>query len=171
MPIVTALVYDVTQNNSLGATTFALPMLYSRDQIGGTYYVNKFATTTTVNGATVNCGQTALFPGGPGYSGTSALALKLAGTADRRYRRRDLHDVHLRQGEGHLVHSNHPGGPGGVCTLTYSGASPAAIFAKQTIVGFYHDPSWNNCLGIPIWDYGARTAASAIPRWRSPRRI
>jgi hypothetical protein len=75
VPIITALVYDVTQNNSLGATTFALPVYYSRDQLGGTYYVNKFAITTTVNGATINCGQTALFPGGPGSSQRSPRRL------------------------------------------------------------------------------------------------
>ncbi len=159
VPIVTALVYDVTQNNSLGATTFALPVLYSRDQISGTYYVNKFATTTGVNGATVNCGQTALFPGGPGYSATGALVLKLAGTA-----------IAYTGGETFTTYTFDkarvisfipiiPEVQAGVCTLTYSGASPAAIFAKQTIVGFYHDPSWNNFLGIPIWDYGTANSS------------
>ena len=42
VPFVTALVYDVTQNNALGATTFNLPVYYTRDQVSsGNYYVNK----------------------------------------------------------------------------------------------------------------------------------
>ena len=64
VPIVTALVYDVTQNNALGATTFNLPVYYTRDQVSsGNYYVNKLGWTGTVAGETVHYGQTAAFPG------------------------------------------------------------------------------------------------------------
>lgn len=65
VPLVTALVYDITQYNTLGATTFTLPAFYTRDRIGaGTDYVSKL-------------GQTALFAGGPGYDDTAATALQL----------------------------------------------------------------------------------------------
>ena len=39
--------------------------------------------------------------------------------------------------------------------MTYTGSSPQALFASQTIAGFYRDPSWTTCLGVPIYDYGA----------------
>jgi hypothetical protein len=46
VPLVTALVYDVTQHNTLGATTFALPTFYTRDRIAtGTDYVSKLGQT------------------------------------------------------------------------------------------------------------------------------
>jgi hypothetical protein len=155
VPIVTALVYDVTQNNTLGATTFALPVYYARDQIGGTYYVNKLATTTTVNGATVNCGQTALFPGGPGYDDTIAVPLNLTGTAIADIGGQTITTYTFDKAKVITLIPFRPRVETGVCTLTYSGSSPAAIFANQTIVGFYREPSWDTFLGVPIYDYGA----------------
>lgn len=158
VPIVTALVYDVTQNNTLGATTFALPVYYTRDQISGTYYVNKLATTTTVNAASVNCGQTALFPGGPGYDDTRAIALSLTETSITA----SGQTVTTYTFDKAKVIAFIPIVPRvetGICTLTYSGASPAAIFANQRIIGFYQDPSWSTCLGVPIYDYGASNSS------------
>jgi hypothetical protein len=166
VPIVTALVYDVTQNNKLGATTFALPVYYTRDQISGTYYVNKLATQTTVNGATVNCGQTALFPSGPGYDDTRAFALKLAGTAIANTGGQTITTYTFDKAEVVTSIPIVPRVEAGVCTLTYSGSSPAAIFANQSIVGFYRDPSWDTCLGVPIYDYGASNGSftnTAVP--------
>ena len=155
VPIVTALVYDVTQNNALGATTFALPIYYTRDLINGTYYVNKIATSTTLNGATVNCGQIALFPGGPGYDDTHAIALNLTGTAIATSAGATLTTYIFDKADVISFIPIKPRVEPGICTMTYTGSSPQALFASQTIAGFYRDPSWTTCLGVPIYDYGA----------------
>lgn len=154
VPIVTALVYDVTQNNTLGATTFALPVYYSRDQISGTDYVNKLATTTTLNGGSVHCGQTALFPGGPGFDDRFAIALNPTGSAIASIGGRTVTTYSFEKATVITIKPIIPRVETGVCTLTYSGTSPAAIFANQSIVGFYRDPGWGTFLGIPIYDYG-----------------
>src|ERR1035438_8391258 len=154
VPIITALVYDVTQNNALGAKTFALPVYYTRDQISGTCYVNKLATTTAVNGATVDCGQTALFPGGPGYDDQLAVALNLTGTAIAESGGATLTTYTFDKAKVITLIPLIPRVETGVCTLTYSGLSPTAIFANQSIIGFYRDSSWDTCLGVPIYDYG-----------------
>jgi hypothetical protein len=154
VPIVTALVYDITQNNTVGAATFALPMYYTRDLIAGTFYVSKLAATTTVNGAVVNCGQTAVFPGGPGYDETLATALNQtsATTSDIGGQTVTTYVFTTAQVEAEIPIS--PQVEAGVCTLTYTSGPPGDIFKNQRIVGFYQDSSWVNCLGIPIYDYG-----------------
>jgi hypothetical protein len=159
VPVVTALVYDVSQNNALGAKTFALPIFYTRDQISGTFYVNKFATTTTANGASVNCGQTALFPGGPGYDDTRAIALDLTTTATANTGGRTVTTSTFDKAQVVSLIPVLPRVETGVCTLTYAGSSPAAIFANQNIAGFYRDPSWSTSLGIPIYDYGTSNSS------------
>ncbi len=46
VPLVAALVYDLTKYNSLGATTFTLPTFYTRDRVAaGTDYVSKLGQT------------------------------------------------------------------------------------------------------------------------------
>ena len=154
VPIVSALVYDVTQNNAVGAKTFTLPIYYARDQIGGTYYVNRLATTTPLDDATVACGQTALFPGGPGYDDTRAVALNVSGTAIADSGGQTVSTYTFDKAKVITFIPILPRVDAGVCTLTYSGSSPLAIFAHQRIVGFYQDPSWDTCLGVPIYDYG-----------------
>jgi hypothetical protein len=166
VPIVTALVYDVTQNNAVNATTFTLPVYYTRDLIGGAYSVSKLAATTTVNGATVSCGQTAVFPGGPGYDGQLATALTLTGTAVASVGGQTVTTSTFTTASTVAVIPLSPDVVAGACTLTYSGGSPWAIFTSQRIAGFYRDASWASCLGVPIYDYGPSNgsfSATAVP--------
>ena len=156
VPIVTALVYDVRENNALGATTFTLPVYYTRDEIDGSDYVSRISAKTAVNGTTVNGGQTALFPGGPGYDDERAFELRLAGSAilDGGAPTGTLYTFDRATVVSHMPVPPIPRVEVGVTALTYSGGSPAAIFANQRIVGFYRDASWKTCLGVPIYDYG-----------------
>ena len=157
VPLVSALVYDVTQYNTVGATTFVLPVYYAKDQVSaGNYYVSKFDSVTAVNGANVHYGQSVVFPGGPGYNDATATALALKST----------------------IAVSSPGGPtfttytfdkaivvtistfsprvdAGIMSLTCTAASLASAFANQQIIGFYRDPAWSTCLGVPIYDFGA----------------
>ena len=164
VPLVSALVYDITQYNSLDATTFVLPVYYSRDQIGGDYYVSRQGTTTTANGASVTCGQTAVFPGGPGFSAAGATPLKLEGTSIVVFGGRTWTTYTFDKAKVVSQRALQPEVQAGVCTLTYSG-SPGPIFAQQTIAGFYQSTAWETFLGVPIYDYGksngAFTATSA----------
>jgi hypothetical protein len=64
VPIMTSLVYDITENNTAGSTTYTLPAAYVLDQVtAGTIYVNKMAGPTIVNA------------GGPGYSESDPTAV------------------------------------------------------------------------------------------------
>ena len=166
VPIVTSLVYDITQNNTVGATAFALPMYYTRDEIGGAYYVSKLAATTTVGGATVSCGQTAAFPGGPGFDAQSAVALNQTGTSVASVGGQTVTTYTFDSAQVVALIPISPQVEAGVCTLTYSGASPGEIFASQRIAGFYRDSGWATCLGVPIYDYGTfngALTATAVP--------
>jgi hypothetical protein len=144
--LVTALVYDVTQHNTLDATTFTLPTFYARDRVAaGTDYVNKL-------------GQTVLFAGGPGYDDTVATTLQLNSTTEVAFGGRlfttynfDKAKVATTSKVGNKVQT-------GVAELTYKSASPSSVFANQQFLGFYRDNSWTNCLGVPIWDYGTDNA-------------
>lgn len=162
VPLVTALVYDITQYNKLGDTTFTMPEVYTRDRISpGVDYVNKL-------------GQTALFAGGPGYEDTAATALQLKSTATAEMPDHlfttytfDKATVYTITKVGSRVEL---GVDELTYRLTYRGASPAEIFAGQRFIGFYRDSAWATCLGLPIWDYGsmndyftAEATASADP--------
>ena len=169
VPIVTTLVYDITQNNALGAKSFALPVYYARDLISGTYCINKFSATTTINSDPVNCGQTAVFPGGPGYDASLAVSLALTSTSVANI---NGTSVTTSTFSAARVVAQIPIGTSvelGVCTLTYAGLSPAAIFSRQRIVGFYCDDNWKTTLGVPIYDFGpsngnfTATAAAQTP--------
>jgi hypothetical protein len=64
VPIMTSLVYDITENNTTGSATYTLPVAYVLDQVtAGTIYVNKMAGPTVVNS------------GGPGYSESDPAAV------------------------------------------------------------------------------------------------
>lgn len=169
VPIVSSLVYDVTQNNTLGARTFSLPVFYSRDSISGAFYVNKFAAAAMVNGAAVQCGQTAVFQGGPGYDDSAATQLtelnsSVALLGNHNFR---TYNYSTAEGDSIRVESITPLKPRvdtGVCALTYSGASPSAIFANQAIVGFYANLAWPHTHGIPIYDYGTANGSLTSSR-------
>ena len=160
VPLVTALVYDVTQYNTLNATTFVLPVCYVRDQISpGTFYVSRLRTNATIGGGPVDCGQTAVFPGGPGYDDTIATPLNLKttsvvvttfGVTFTTYTFDTATTV--------TVSTFSPKVRTGVTTLTYSSGVPSSIFAGQRIIGFYRDTTWKTCLGVPIYDFGAANA-------------
>ena len=159
IPLATSLVYDVTQNNSLGATTFVLPMLYTRDQVSsGNFYVSKLGWSTALAGGTVNYGQTAVFPGGPGYNSTAATALTLKSTSVQNAQGQNFTDYDFGTATVVTTSTLSPEVMTGVMSLTYSGAAPSSVFANQQIIGFYRDASWGTCLGIPIYDYGSANA-------------
>ncbi len=143
VPLVTSLVYDVTHNNEPGATTFALPAVYSRDEISpGVYYANRVP------------GQTVVFEGGPGYDDAAATSLKLqstaTATADGQTFTTYTYDSATAISTSTLAEKVDLG----VATLTYDGTTPWGAFAKQQILGFYRDDGWKTSLGIPIYDYG-----------------
>ena len=166
VPFVTALVYDVSQYNALGATSFVLPVYYTRDQVSaGNFYVSKFDTQATVNGQTVHCGQTVLFPGGPGYNDSAATALKLETTATVADPDHNFTIYTSDTAKVTTVATLGPKAETGVMSLTYSSASPASVFANQRIIGFYRANAWATCAGVPIYDFGASNgsfAATAI---------
>ena len=64
VPIMTSLVYDITDNNTIGSPTYTLPVVYVLDQVTtGTVYVNKMAGPTVPN------------VGEPGYSASDPTAV------------------------------------------------------------------------------------------------
>lgn len=146
VPVVTALVYDVTHNNELGATTFTLPAYYTRDRISGfNYYVSKL-------------GQSPIFSGGPGYADAAATTLTLKSSATATVGGQTITTSTFDKGTAVAIVPLMAKVDLAAVSLTYSGASPAAIFANQRIVGFYRDASWNTTLGVPIYDYGSSNA-------------
>jgi hypothetical protein len=154
VPVVDALVYDVTQYNQPGATTFLLPVFYTRDQVSPqNYYVSRFQSATQVAGVSAECGQTVLFPGGPGYNDAAATPLKLDGTAQivtsgltfTTYTFDTATVVSTIPKLGSKIQ------PGAI-SFTYSSSSPSLVFAEQRIIGFYRDNKWKTCLGVPIYD-------------------
>jgi hypothetical protein len=167
VPFVTALVYDVAQNNALGATTFNLPVYYTRDQVSsGNYYVNKLGWAGTVAGEQVQYGQTAVFPGGPGYNDAAASSLKVDKTAIVATGGESFTTYTFDTATVVTISALSPKVQTGIMSLTYSGSSPSSIFASQRIIGFYRDASWATCLGVPIYDYGAENSsftAAALP--------
>ena len=167
VPLVTALVYDVTQYNALGAATFVLPMYYTRDQVSsGNYYVSKFGSTTTIAGQTVNYGQTAVFPGGPGYNDATATALTLQSSTSVSGSGQTFTTYNFGSATVVTISTLSPKVDLGVMSLTFSPALPSTIFSKQQIIGFYRDSTWATCLGLPIYDFGTANAnftASAAP--------
>ncbi len=160
VPLVTALVYDLTQYNTVGATTFLLPVYYTRDQVSpATYYVSRLGSTTTVAGQTANCGQTALFPGGAGYSGASATSLTVQTTSVVSSGGETFTTYNFGTATAVTTSTLSPSVETGVMSLTYSGSSPSTIFAAQGIIGFYRDSSWTTSLGVPIYDFGAQNSS------------
>lgn len=157
VPVVSALVYDVTQNNALGATTFGLPVFYSREQVSpGNYYVNKLgAPILNPDGTTANYGQTVLFPGGPGYGDAAATALKFDSETVAQGDGVDFFTYNFDTARAVSIASLGSKVETGVVTLTYSGALPSSIFSQQRIIGFYQDASWKTSLGAPIYDFGS----------------
>jgi hypothetical protein len=120
-----------------------------------------------------NYGQTVVFPGGPGYSNSTAatpLNLQSATTSTAQGQTFTTYTFDNASVVSILSLVHVPGygdverllGPTkvetGVKSLTYSGSSPASLFSNQRIAGFYRDPTWKTCLGLPMYDYGTGNA-------------
>jgi len=163
VPFVVALVYDVNTNNSLNAKTFVLPTYYTPDLIGSNYYVNKLGSNQSLNGASVNCGQTVLFPGGPGYVAANAVSLTLQSTTP--VTSVDYTSTTYVFSTATVVTTStstlSPKVQLGVLSLTYTGSSPSTVFSNQNITGFYQDSTWSTCRGIPMYDFGSQNASFA----------
>jgi hypothetical protein len=118
-----------------------------------------------LNGQTVHHGQTVVCAGGPGYNDAAAKALKLETTAAISTQGRTFTTYLFDTATVVTVSTFSPKVAAGIISLTYAAASPARVFANQQIIGFYRDATWNECLGVPIYDFGANnssfTAASA----------
>ncbi|HEV2098066.1 MAG TPA: hypothetical protein VGR45_03970, partial [Stellaceae bacterium] len=171
VPIVPALVYDITEYNEPGATTFNLPVFYTPNQVSpGLFYVNKLGTAGTTAGKTVDYGQTAVFPGGPGYSDASATALTLQTSATVVWGGQTFTTYRFETAEVVTIATLAPKVETGVMSLTFSAASPQGVFAQQRIVGFYRDASWATALGVPIYDFGSANATftAAAQRLAAP---
>ena len=147
VPLVAALVYDLTKYNSLGATSFTLPTFYTRDRVSaGSDYVSRLS-------------QSVLFPGGPGYDDSAATALQLKEVSEVAFGGHLFSNYYFDKAKvattskvGNRVQT-------GVSELTYSSKSPASVFANQQFLGIYRDNTWTTCLGVPIWDFGASNAS------------
>ncbi len=162
VPLVAALVYDVTQYNQLGATTFVLPTYYARDQVTfGTYYVSRLGGTTTAEPPT-GYGQTVIFPGGPGYSAAGATALTVKSSSPNNVQGQTFTTYIFDTATVVTIETVAPSAQLGVMSLTYRSSSPASLFANQRIVGFYRDASWKTCLGVPIYDYAGGNASFTV---------
>ncbi len=155
VPLVAALVYDLSKYNSLGATTFTLPTYYTRDRVAaGTDYVSKL-------------GQTVLFGGGPGYNDANATALTLNTLAQVAFGGHLFSTYNFATATVSTISKIGSRVETGIAELTYSSNTPSSVFANQQFIGFYRDNTWTTCLGVPIWDFGASngsfTAATAAP--------
>jgi hypothetical protein len=146
VPLVTALVYDVSKHNALGATTLTLPVFYTRDRIS--------PDTDAVSKA----GQTAVFDGGPGFNDASATVLQLKNSTAVAAQGHVFTTFNFDKAK--VVTTSKVGSKveTGIAELTYTSPMPSSVFANQQFLGFYRDNTWTKCLGIPIWDYGTENA-------------
>jgi hypothetical protein len=173
VPLATSLVYDVTTNNSVGATTFVLPVAYVVDQASvGQFAVNRFGATATPQGGggspTFDYGETCVFTSGPGYDATKATDLQEASQAllygtdaifvTARYADSTAYTV-IEVGTSLVT---------GVSALTCNALAPLAAFANQRIAGFYRENAWDKSLGYPIYDYQGDNAQFAIANTAAP---
>ena len=127
MPLVSALVYDVTHYNVLGAKTFVLPVYYGRDQVtAGRFMVNRFATTGDVAGSRATYGQTAVFPNGPGYDDAAATALRLQTTNAVSLGNRTFTTYTFDTARVTTISTFQPKVQTGVMSLTYASSTPSA---------------------------------------------
>jgi hypothetical protein len=167
VPLATSLVYDVTTNNMIGATTFVLPIAYIVDQATpGQFAVNRFGATQSPppgqQGPGVDYGETAIFEGGPGYDATKATQLTL--TSETRLIMGGASFITARFQNSTAYTSTSVGSSvvTGVSALTCTALPPLATFTNQRIAGFYRDNSWGTSLGFPIFDYQADNSAFEI---------
>ena len=145
VPLVTALVYDISDHNTLGAKTFDLPTVYSRDRVDGTDYVNRLH-------------QTVVFPDGPGYDERDTTPLELTSVATVVAPDHTFATFHFEDSTVVTTSNVEPIVRKGVTTFSYEGTAPGQVFAHQRFIGFYRENDWPASHGLPIWDYGAGNA-------------
>jgi hypothetical protein len=158
VPLATALVYDVTTNNAVGARTFVLPVAYVVDQATPRQYaVNRFgATQTPQQGSATpsfDYGQTAVFSGGPGFDATKATALTQTGREQSLFGGSSFITTQFKDSTAHTSTTVGSSVIAGVSALTCNASSPLSAFSNQQIVGFYRENAWAKSLGYPIYDY------------------
>ena len=101
VPMVSALVYDVTQYNTLGATTFVLPVYYARDQVSpGVEYVNKSDFNNDGQWIERSLRSDSRLPGWPRIQRCRRDRVDARDHCGCRVRRSRLHGLRLRHGAG-----------------------------------------------------------------------
>lgn len=158
VPLATSLVYDVTTNNEVGATTFVLPIAYVVDQATvGQFAANRFGATSSPDNQTLafDYGQTAVFSGGPGYDATKAVDLTVSSQSPISAPDHSFTTTQFADTTAYATTTIGNSVVAGVTALTCTTKTPLATFANQRIIGFYRDSSWDKSLGNPIYDYQA----------------
>ncbi len=177
VPLATSLVYDVTTNNTIGATTFVLPVAYVVDQATpGQFAVNRFGATKTTQqanqaSASVDYGETAVFENGPGYDATKATKLQQSSSSVLAMQSHNFITTKFQDSTAYTTAPVAGGVVTGVSALTVKATQPLTVFAKQRILGFYRDNAWASSLGFPLIDYQdqnstfvvADSAAALVP--------
>ncbi|MFM0330068.1 RHS repeat domain-containing protein [Paraburkholderia strydomiana] len=170
VPLATSLVYDVTTNNSLGATTFVLPVAYVVDQATpGRIAVNRFGATKTMqqaNGSpsstSLDYGETAIFENGPGYDATKATTLQQSSSSTLAMQSHNFTTTKFQGSTAYTTASVAGGVITGVSVLTTNSSQPLSVFSRQRILGFYRDNAWATSLGSPLIDYQDQNSTFAI---------
>ena len=167
VPLATSLVYDVTTNNAVGATTFVLPVAYVVDQATiGQYAVNRFGAARSsrdeTKAAAFDYGETAVFAGGPGFDATQASALAVSSQSVSASTGIRFFTTQFADTTAYTMIDPGKAVVAGVSALTCTALSPIAAFANQRIAGFYRDNSWDKSLGYPIYDYQAANSEFTI---------
>jgi hypothetical protein len=168
VPIATSLVYDITTNNEIGATTFVLPVVYVVDQpTPGQYYVSRYgATQAAAAGAepstAFDYGQTAVFENGPGYDPSKTTQLSFVIQSEVAWGGTEFVTTSFTTA---TVHTSMPISTTvvtGVSALTYQARSPLAVFENQRILGFFGEKAWPTSQGYPIFDYQGSNSSFTI---------
>ncbi|WP_434667423.1 hypothetical protein P5W99_38965 [Paraburkholderia sp. A3BS-1L] len=176
VPLATSLVYDLTTNNAIGATTFMLPIAYVVDRATpGQYAVNRFGATQTQErggkALSFDYGATAVFTGGPGFDATKTAALVQTGVQQSSAGGATLITTSFKESTAYTTTVVASSVIVGVSALTCMATLPLSAYSNQRIVGFYRENAWGKSLGYPIYDYQAansefqiaETAAEIVP--------
>jgi hypothetical protein len=173
VPLATSLVYDVTTNNAVGATTFVLPVAYVVDQAAaGQFAVNRFGATQTPQEGdqtpAFDYGQTAIFTGGPGYDAAKASTLAMSTQATLEATDHIFSTTRYADTTAYTTVLVGSSVIPGVSALTCKALAPLAAFANQRLAGFYRSNDWDKSLGYPIYDYQAANSQFAIANSATP---
>ena len=174
VPLATSLVYDVTTNNSIGAKTFVLPIVYVVDQaMPGQFAVNRFGATqapaqgATSPGTSDYRRDAPFFSPGSRSSGSrrAAKATQLTANGSPTQTIMGGNTFITARYQTSSTYGGVASGSSvvtGVTALTCTALFPLATFANQNILGFYRDNSWGTSLGFPVFDYKDGNSSFAI---------